>query len=72
MVLWNCHEGCNISTTTGCRVCGPEVIKKSSSSTQLSMKISQLINVKMSIVVSILKFMNRKNSILGLSKPEKN
>ena len=53
------------------RVCGPEVIKKSSSTTQLSMKISQLINVKMSTVVSILKLMNRKNSILILSKPEK-
>ena len=40
-------------------------------STQLSMKFVLLINVKMSTVVGILTFMSRKNSILGLSEPEK-
>ena len=49
----------------------PEVIKLFSCSTQLSMKIFLLINVKMPTNVSILTFMNRKNSILGLSEPKK-
>ena len=40
-------------------------------STQLSMKFSPLINVKMPTLVGILTFMSRKNSILGLSEPEK-
>ena len=51
---------------------GPEVIKLFSCSTQLSMKFFLLINVKMPTVVGILTFMSRKNSILGLSEPEKN
>ena len=49
---------------------GPKVIKKLSCSTQLSMKLFLLINVKMPTVVGILKFMSRKNSILSLSEPE--
>ena len=47
---------------------GPEVIKLFSCSTQLSMKIFLLINVKMPTIVGILTFMSRKNSILGLSE----
>ena len=38
---------------------------------QLSMNFFLLINVKMPTVVGILTFMSRKNSILGLSEPEK-
>ena len=49
------------------RLFGPEVIKKSCSTHQ-SMKFLPLMNVKMPTVVSILTFMSRKNSILGLSK----
>ena len=50
---------------------GPEVIKLFSCSTQLSTKFFPLINVKMPTTVGILTFMSRKNSILGLSEPEK-
>ena len=50
---------------------GPEVINLFSSSSQLSMKFFLLINVKMPTIVGILTFMNRKNSILGLSETEK-
>ena len=50
---------------------GPEVIKLFSCSTQLSMKFFLLVNVKMPTIVGILTFMNRKNSILRLSEPEK-
>ena len=50
---------------------GPEVIKMFSCSTQLSIKIFLLINVKMPTVVGILTFMSRESSILGLSEPEK-
>ena len=39
--------------------------------TSLSMKFFLLINVKMPTIVGILTFMNRKNSILGLTEPEK-
>ena len=46
----------------------PKVLKHSA---QLSMKFFLLINVKMSLIVGILTFMSRKNSILGLSEPEK-
>ena len=53
------------------RKTGPEVIKLFSCSTQLSMKFSLLINVKMPTIVGILTFMSGKNSILGLSKPKK-
>ena len=48
-----------------------QVIKKISCSTQLSMKFFLLLNVKMPIVVGILTFMSRENSILGLSETEK-
>ena len=44
--------------------------KTFSCSTQLSMKIFLLINVKMPTFVGILTFMNSKNSILGLPEPE--
>ena len=47
-----------------------EVIKLFSCSTQLSMKIFLLINVKMPTIVGILTFMSRTNSILGLSESE--
>ena len=50
---------------------GPEVLKLFPCSTQLSMKFFFLITVKMSTFVGILTFMSRKNSILGLSEPEK-
>ena len=50
---------------------GPEVIKLFSCSTQLSMIIFLLINVKMPTIVGILTFMSRKNRILGLSEPAK-
>ena len=49
----------------------PEVIKLFSCSTLLRMKFFLLINVKMPTIVGILTFMSRKNSILGLSEPEK-
>ena len=48
---------------------GPDFIKKNSCSTQQSIKFFLLINVK--TTVGILTFMSRKNSILGLSEPEK-
>ena len=51
---------------------GPEVIQLFSCSSQMSMKISLLINVKMPTIVGILTFMIGKNSIPGLSEPEKN
>ena len=47
---------------------GPKVIKLFSCSTQLGIKFSQLINVKMPTVVGIFTFMSRKNTILGLSE----
>ena len=50
---------------------GLDVIKLFSCSTQLSMKFFLLINIKMPIIVGILTFMSRKNSILGLSEPNK-
>ena len=50
---------------------GPEVIKKLSCSTQLSMKFFLLKNVKMPTIVGILTFRSGKNSILGLSEPKK-
>ena len=50
---------------------GPEIIKLLSCSTQPSMKFFLLINVKMPTIVGILTFMSGKNSILGLSEPEK-
>ena len=43
----------------------PEVIKLFSCSTELSMKFSPLINVKMPKSVGILTFMSGKNSILA-------
>ena len=50
---------------------GPEVIKKFSCSTQLSMKFFLLINVKMPTIVGIFTFMSRQNSLLVLSESEK-
>ena len=50
---------------------GPEVIKRFSYSTQLSIKFFVLINVKMPTIVGILTFMSRKNSLLHLSEHEK-
>ena len=57
---------------------GPEVIKLFPCSTQLSMTFILLINVKMPTNVqqmptsaNNLTFMSRKNSVLGLSEPEK-
>ena len=50
---------------------GPEVIKKITCSTQLSMKFFLLINVKMPTSVGISTFMSTKNSILLSSDPEK-
>ena len=50
---------------------GPEVIKLFLCSTQLSMDFFLLINVKMPTIVGILTFISRKNSIIGLSEPEK-
>ena len=49
----------------------PEVIKKNSCSTHLSMECFMLISVKMPTIVGILTFMSMKNSILCLSEPEK-
>ena len=50
---------------------GPEVIKLFSCSTQLSMKFSPLINVKMPTIVGILTCISGKNNILGLTEPLK-
>ena len=50
---------------------GPEVIKLFTCSTQLSMEVFLLINVKMPTIVGILTFMSGKNSIFGLSESEK-
>ena len=48
----------------------PEAIKLFLCSTQLSMKFF-LLNVRMPTIVGILIFMSGKNSILGLSEPNK-
>ena len=40
-------------------------------STQLSMELFLLINVKMPTIVGILTFMSRKNSIINLSEPKR-
>ena len=50
---------------------GPEFIKLFPCSTQLSVKMFLLINVKMPTIVGILTFMNMKNSIKSLSEPKK-
>ena len=50
---------------------GLDVIKFSSCSTQLSITFFQLINVEMPRIAGTSTFMSRKNSILGLSEPEK-
>ena len=49
----------------------PEVIKRFSCSTQLSMKFFLLINVKVPTIVGILTFNSGNYSILGLSKPKR-
>ena len=46
-------------------------LENKSCSTQLSIKIFLLINVKMPTVFGILTFMSRKKSVIGLSEPEK-
>ena len=63
---------CKLASTDGDSFgsTGPEVKQKTSCSTQLRM-IFLLINVKMPTVVGIFTFMSRKNSILGLTEPEK-
>ena len=63
---------CKISENNGINYelrSGPEVIKLFSCSTQLSMKFSLLINVKMPTIVGILTCMSGKNNILGLTEP---
>ena len=50
---------------------GPQVIKRFSCSTQLSMKFVQLINVKMPTIVGILTLRSRKYGNSGLSELEK-
>ena len=50
---------------------GSEVIILLLCSTQLGMKFFLLINIKMPTIVGILTFTSMKNSILGLSEPEK-
>ena len=51
--------------------CQIKVIKLFSGSAQLSMEFFPLINVKTPTIVGVLTFMSGKNSILGLSEPEK-
>ena len=55
----------------GIKQSGPEVIKLFSCSTQLSMKFSPLIYVKMPTIVGILTCMSGKNNILCLTEPLK-
>ena len=55
---------------TNC-ISGPDIINFFSCSFQLSMKFVLLINVKIPTIVGIVTFMSRKNSIPGLSEPEK-
>ena len=50
---------------------GPDVIKLFPCSTQLSMKFYLLIIVKMPTIVGILTLRSWKNSIIGLSEPQK-
>ena len=50
---------------------GPEVIKRFSCSTKLSMKFSPFIYVKMPTIVGILTCMSGKNNTLGLTEPKK-
>ena len=50
---------------------GQKVIKHFSCSTQLSMKLFLLINVKMPTIVGILTFLSGTNSILDLSEIKK-
>ena len=68
--LWVYYSVHNDSLAAICWVrAGPEVIKLFSCSTQLSMKFSLLINVKMPTIVGILTCMSGKNNILGLTEP---
>ena len=57
--------------SSACESSGPEVIKLFSCSIQLSMKFFPLLNVKIPTFVGILTCMSGKNSILGLTEPEK-
>ena len=67
---WTVMEFASLTREAGDKT-SPEVIKKISCSTQLSMKFFLLINVKMPTIVGVLTFMSRNNSILGLCEPEK-
>ena len=66
-----CYAGIESYTKQKVERIGPEVIKLFSCSTQLSMKVFLLINVKMPTYVGILTFMSGKNSIQDLSEPKK-
>ena len=72
-----CHYGIMIKMTSICsddvasRIARPRGYKTFLCSTRLSINFFLLINVKMPTIVGILIFMSRKNSILGLSEPEK-
>ena len=65
----NCQKATTVSHKVDHKS-GSEVIKLSSCSTQLSMKIFLLINDKMPTIVGILVFMSRKNSYLCLCESE--
>ena len=72
--VWQCVKICwhHDNQCVSCDpVPDPEVIKKISCSTQLSLKFFLLINVKMPTIFGILTVMSRKNSIISLSEPEK-
>ena len=58
--------GCHTALTPG-----SEVIKLFSCSTQLSMKISMLINMKMPTIVGIFKFISREIFMLSYAKQER-
>ena len=60
-----------IDVTTESKCPGPEVIKLFSCSTQLSMKISLLINMKMPTIVGIFIFISRENFMLSKVKQER-
>ena len=55
----------------GDQMVGPEVLKRFSYSTQLSMKFFLLINIKMPTIVGILISISRKNFIINSAVQEK-
>ena len=79
LVLSRIHKKVNTWTDLRLKWTRARCYKNVSCKTQLSMKIFLLINVKMPAIVlhinvkivGILTFMSGKNSILGLSEPEK-